>query len=379
MLRIGIVAIAIFYFAEFSRAGVPAQNQRGERRAERGIPQPDSPYDSIKAYEAVLRLDEGDRRVALRRIVSSDDMMFRASAASELFRLGHQEDAAFVVPWVAGWQPREQLELLQGLPLVGPTRAESVALAREILRGSVIPQNEAVHRRHPSALGAAAVFLAYHTANRSEVKLVENVIRRHPGHYGLWMALSLMGPSDELTELAKELAADDGRELEVRIAAGLTLGQDSPEHEWANKALREFIDRYKNVEYPPRSDAETTPNGSVREFAARKRVAGLIQVLCKEGQGDYTLELLAARNAVIRDVAGIVLVLHAPGKLLNDADLQLSGRDIQRLGVLVSVSRPDLRQTFEQKLIAIEDNPYYEQMVLNLGLFADAGGVVAGR
>lgn len=336
-----------------------------------------SPVERQMAYQAILKMDEHDCRSALRRIVGSEDQMFRASAASRLWRDGDRDDAMLVVSRVSQWSNDEQLVLLQGLPIVGPVSNESTELARAVMQSGLEPRREAPEPGHSSALGAAAIFLANHDATPVDVELVERAIRSHPRQYGLWMALGLIDGEHSLHELADELCSNDNEALEVRISAGLTLAPTAPGHQWAQQALRGFIEKYKGIEFPaPGSE----PAPIVKEFVKEIRVVGLLQVFCKQNESESLVELLGATNTVIRDVAGIALTLHAPETLLEADDLRLGAAEIEKLGALFAVSHPDMRASFERKLgTTIDESTASDLQRRSLSQFGLAGGIIAGR
>ena len=336
-----------------------------------------SPVKRQMAYEAILKLDEHDCRSALRRIVGSEDQMFRASAASRLWRDGDRDDVVLVVSQVSQWSNDEQLVLLQGLPIVGPVSNESTELARSVLQSGLEPRRGAPEPGHSSALGAAAIFLANHDATPEDVELVERAIRSHSRQYGLWMALGLIGGEHSLHELADELCSNKNEALEVRISAGLTLAPTASGRQWAQQALHGFIEKYKGVEFPVTG---SEPAAIVRDFVKKKRVVSLLQVLCKQGESEYLVELLGTDNTVISNVAGIALTLYAPGTLLEADDQRLGASEIEKLGALFAVSHPDMHASFERKLgTTVDEATASDLRVRSLSQFGLAGGIIAGR
>ena len=335
--------------------------------------------DRQGAFQAILGLAEEERQTCLHRVVISGDAMFRSSAGSYLLRNGDEDDAKKVASVVSGWKSDEQCVLLQTIPIIGELRQPDKDLARAILRAASGKKAQEQGASGPSSLGASAFILAMGGPEEADIKLIEAAASSQPRHFGLWLSLALIGEGTALRQQAISIVGDESEDLELRIGAGLTLPEDSPDYRWAIGALRDFTDEYKDIEILGVSQGDAT-RIQVMTFLSRVRVLGLLQIMAKRSEDVYVLSLLKSRNSIVRCAAGMAIALHMPAQLVSISDHRLTEKETVDLMSLVVAAHPDLRgaveQSHRQNMIAAALD---DLSLRNLSRFGVAGGVIAGR
>lgn len=330
------------------------------------------------AYQRILALNQDHKHQALRELIRSGDNRFCGSAAVCLLENGEVGDQALIARELSEWSMQDQLVVLQALPLV-PSEKDSRVIARKVLEVAEtdLLSNEYL-RALPNPLNVAAMRLR-RGASKSDLELLSRIARRYPQLHGVWLAIGIEGADVSLESIADKVRSDDRAPIEVRVAAGLTLPEESQGYQWAKTTVLDFIRRHKDVMFGS-VQLPAEHREAHKEFSKHIRLLALLRLLKGADAESQTTQMLEAENAVIRLAAAIAIIFRWPTTFLEVDRSIFDVRSYENLlGVLV-VIHPSMRSQVETEIgDALDDAVERVRESSNLALFGIVGGIIGGN
>jgi hypothetical protein len=228
----------------------PEQSNRKNSRNAHVEPIADTTLSVIQrsnAYQAVLKLPEKERLIALGKMVTDSDSAYAASAGRDLLMISNGRDASvsLVTSRFLTWSPYDQLAVLQAI-LRGDVPGSVLEIPRFVLRnvveGRLVYGDD--YAQHDT-VGTASMILA-ERGNRADEKLILSVMPRWPRSVGIWLsACQGNGLPVDLHALATTVYLDESQGDEARVAAAASIAPvDADALTFFREQLEAIMSRY---------------------------------------------------------------------------------------------------------------------------------------